>query len=74
MGSLKWMNDALCRQIDHDMFFPEPNTVPHDAKKACSLCRVRIECLEYALTFNSIEGVWGGTTPNERKAMMRGVA
>jgi WhiB family redox-sensing transcriptional regulator len=74
MSSLKWMDDALCRQIDYDMFFPEPNKVPHEAKKACSLCQVRVECLEYALTFGMTEGVWGGTTPNERKAMMRGAA
>jgi WhiB family redox-sensing transcriptional regulator len=73
MTSLQWMDDALCRQIDAELFFPQPHTVPHDAKKACSLCPVRFPCLEYALTQN-VEGVWGGTTPLERQKMKKGAA
>lgn len=74
MADLQWMDDALCREIDAELFFPEPNKVPHDAKKACRLCRVRNPCLEYALSQGHLDGVWGGTTPQERKQMMRGAA
>jgi WhiB family redox-sensing transcriptional regulator len=73
MEDLQWMNNALCLQIDAELFFPEPSRVPHDAKKACSLCKVRIDCLEYALTLD-VDGVWGGTTPAERKRIRKGAA
>ena len=73
MSQVEWMDDALCREIDAELFFPEPSRVPHDAKKACSLCPVRYPCLEYALTLD-VEGVWGGTTPADRRRMRRGAA
>lgn len=74
MPGLQWMDNALCREIDAEMFFPPPNKVPHDAKKACRLCEVRAECLEYALTQGHVDGVWGGTTPRERQQIMKGAA
>lgn len=37
------------------------------AKKLCNDCPIRIECLSYAIENNEVHGVWGQTTPIERK-------
>lgn len=41
-----------------------------DALRLCAGCQVREECLAYALA-NGDEGIWGGTTARERRAMRR---
>lgn len=40
------------------------------AKRVCAGCPVRLECLEWAIQRNEI-GVWGGTTEDERRLMVR---
>jgi len=70
-----WMQDGSCREIDPEIFFPEPSpwmlSEIAAAKEVCSGCPVRETCLEYALV-NRIEyGVWGGLTRNERLAITR---
>lgn len=40
------------------------------AKRVCAGCPVRLECLEWAIQWNEI-GVWGGTTEDERRLMVR---
>lgn len=37
-----------------------------DAKEVCRTCTVREECLDYALSHDEKEGIWGGQTPAER--------
>lgn len=37
------------------------------AVAACSWCPVRVECLAYAVAADEREGVWGGSTPEERR-------
>lgn len=68
-----WMADALCREVDGDLFFGEAkgDHYAHAAKAACARCPVTGPCLELALTNNEEHGVWGGTTPRERRAMRR---
>jgi WhiB family redox-sensing transcriptional regulator len=70
---LEWMDDALCRQIDAELFFPLPNETPHDALKACKLCPVQAECFAFGMEGN-YEGVWGGTTHSQRKLMRKRIA
>lgn len=41
-----------------------------ELKRICARCPARIACLEYALQYPQV-GVWGGTTEEERDAMMR---
>lgn len=72
MPSLQWMDDALCREVGHDLFFPETGQNPTEAKRVCKQCPVQAECLEYALTSPfAMYGVLGGTTENERRALKR---
>lgn len=36
------------------------------AKVICARCPVRRPCLEFATANAPIQGIWGGTTPEER--------
>jgi WhiB family redox-sensing transcriptional regulator len=62
------MDEALCREVGSELFFPDNHGTIAEAKKVCSLCSVSTECLEYALTF-TVEGIWAGTTPTQRNKM-----
>ena len=71
---LDWMSDGLCLQIGWDMFFP-PDDSPvkrqlyKQAKEICSKCEVLLQCREYGK--DEDYGVWGGTTPKERRDARR---
>ncbi len=66
-----WMQDALCPQVDPEIFFPERGESPAPAKKVCALCPAREQCLSAALDRGEDEpGVWGGTTQHERRKML----
>jgi len=41
------------------------------AKAICQTCPFRNGCLEIALTENHRYGIWGGTTPKERRKIRR---
>lgn len=38
-----------------------------DAKLICDFCPVKTLCAEYAITAGEAHGIWGATTPAERK-------
>lgn len=42
-----------------------------EAKLACSVCMVKDDCLEFALAARIEHGIWGGTTPDQRVAILR---
>lgn len=69
-----WRDDALCRQVDTELFFLEAHSsmrarVP---KAVCLSCPVMMECraefdrLEKKLTYRELHGVVGGETAVER--------
>lgn len=64
-----WREEAVCRGVDPDDFFPDKGVVPKAAKSLCHVCPVRIPCLEYALETNKPFGVWGGHGIRERRRM-----
>ena len=66
-----WRERALCAQIGFELFFPETNRVPREAKRVCGMCEVSVECLDYAVTNCEKEGVWGGKSPHERSSIRR---
>jgi WhiB family redox-sensing transcriptional regulator len=73
----RWRLDAACRHVDPDLFFPLGHTgaaVEHAsaAKSVCRQCPVRDECLEFALSTNQVDGIWGGATEEERRALRQG--
>jgi len=74
-----WRNRANCLKSDPELFFPvgeiRMGNAAHRqselAKAVCARCVVVDECLIYALETNQDTGIWGGTTPDERRAMKR---
>lgn len=66
----RWMDDALCREVDPELFHPHlGENTGHLAKRICNGCTVKNECLEYALAQPGIDGILGGTTYKERQRM-----
>lgn len=77
------MARAACRgialEVGFDDFFPThevPRGRPPAKKvqpprsgkeKYCSICPVKAECLDYAVSNNISDGIWGGVTLHERK-------
>lgn len=62
---------------DLDLCFPIVETGPLAeqqyalAKAVCARCTFRESCLELAFEIGATHGVWGGTTPDERRAMRK---
>ena len=71
-----WRSAAACRSADPDLFFPISDSGPAreqtaEAKAICATCRVRRECLAFALRTGQVHGIWGGTTEDERATARR---
>jgi WhiB family transcriptional regulator, redox-sensing transcriptional regulator len=66
-----WHERALCAQTDPEAFFPEKGGSTREAKKICTGCEVRAECLSYALANDERFGIWGGMSERERRKLKR---
>ena len=71
---VNWRDDAACHNADPELFFPTGTTGPAlrqilEAKRLCRTCPVRIPCLAWALDHSVTDGIWGGTTDDERRAI-----
>ncbi|MGW0587594.1 WhiB family transcriptional regulator [Streptosporangium amethystogenes] len=72
---INWSRRSSCLSEDPELFFPVSYEGPgreqyERARAVCRRCPVRGRCLEYALNTQQMDGVWGGTTPDERRATM----
>ncbi len=70
----EWQERALCSQTDPEAFFPEKGGSTREAKRICSRCEVKSECLEYALGHDERFGIWGGLSERERRKLKRRAA
>ncbi len=68
---IRWREDAACRGMATDIFFPDSDQDAGPAKEICASCPVQEECLEYALMTRQNDGVWGGLTETERRRLRR---
>ncbi len=68
---LGWQERALCAQTDPEAFFPEKGGSTREAKRVCTTCEVRVECLEYALEHDERFGIWGGLSERERRRLKK---
>jgi WhiB family transcriptional regulator, redox-sensing transcriptional regulator len=71
-----WWESAACLEADPELFFPVTANGPAmdeiaRAKEVCAECRVRRQCLQFALATRQMHGVWGGTTEDERQLHVR---
>lgn len=69
--SADWRAAGACLSADPDLFFPvSPGgagaTQIARAQEVCARCRVSRQCLEFAMRTGEAQGIWGGTTPEER--------
>ncbi len=72
-AAMGWQERALCAQTDPEAFFPEKGGSTREAKKVCTGCEVRAECLEYALANDERFGIWGGLSERERRKLKKRV-
>jgi WhiB family redox-sensing transcriptional regulator len=74
-GRQAWLDQAACRDMDPERFFPESGeqTKAAEAKAICASCQVRDQCLELAVNaaggLDHDHGVFGGTLPAERSQL-----
>lgn len=65
-GPSDWRAEALCAQVDPELFFPEQGFPSYHARAVCARCPVAAECLDWAISHHERYGIWGGTTARER--------
>lgn len=67
------LTGALCEgkatEAD-DPWFPESARKHQSSKALCLGCPVKASCLQDALARGEEHGVWGGTTPAERRRIL----
>ncbi|MEW2079172.1 WhiB family transcriptional regulator [Streptomyces sp. NPDC012403] len=75
---MDWRVRGLCLSEDPDLFFPigsinsgRATLQTDEAKAVCRRCPVTRQCLAWAVDMGPVEGIWGGTTEGERRAMRR---
>ena len=69
----RWMQNAACRGQGFRPWFPadEIGEEADAARLICAGCRVRPECLDYAVVAGIRHGLWGGLSAKERTALGR---
>lgn len=72
IDDLDWQKDALCREVDPELFFVEHGD-PWSARAAievCDMCPVKDQCLEWRLSCaytDDQHGIYGGMGPEKRQ-------
>jgi WhiB family redox-sensing transcriptional regulator len=64
-----WKLAGSCNEHDPEMWFADDGPALATAKSVCGGCPVRGVCLAEALAHGEGLGIWGGTTPAERRAL-----
>ena len=75
-----WRMRARCRGMPPADFYPGDQESrerriarEHRAKAVCRRCPVVLACREYAVENGESHGIWGATTPAERRAADSGL-
>jgi WhiB family redox-sensing transcriptional regulator len=68
---LAWFEEAACTSADPDAWHPDRGGSVADAKRVCRRCPVIADCLKYALDTDQWQGIWGGLSPRQRRALVR---
>ena len=72
-----WVDDAECRGQPLEWWFPlefnKQSSNIKTAKMICGRCKVRDQCLEYAMSYPQgyliLPGIWGGLTESQRRQL-----
>jgi WhiB family redox-sensing transcriptional regulator len=71
INATDWRAAGACLSADPELFFPISKGGVTDrqvtvALSVCAGCTVRQQCLDFAMQMAETNGIWGGTTPEER--------
>ena len=69
-----WHEQAACRGLDPELFFPHRGESTAQACAVCHRCPVQLLCREHALLKPERFGIWGATSERERRRLRRKVA
>lgn len=64
-----WHEQAACRGVGTERFFPSEGSSLMQARRLCSRCPVADDCLRYALANPSLKGIWAGTSERRRRKL-----
>lgn len=70
----EWQSEAACKDHPTEWWYPERganHVVVGRAKQICRTCPIQLKCLQYALYHNENIGIWGATTPDERRKLRK---
>lgn len=70
-----WRSRGACLSVDPELFFPLSSVGPaarqlNKAKSVCTRCPVQAQCLDFALATRQMDGIWGGTSEDERRRIL----
>ncbi len=77
---IAWRHHAACRAPGMaDIFYPPPELEKKHqrlerekaAKAICRSCPVCEECLDHALQYEETQGIWGGKSESELRAIIK---
>lgn len=79
---LAFSEHAACRGVDTRTFYPgregevggwnkDDAEMVAKAKAMCERCAVKVPCLNYAMAYEEMFGVWGGLTSRERNRLRK---
>lgn len=71
MQAFSWSAAAACRNLPSAVFFPEHGGGVRQARRVCTHCVVRADCLAFALDNHIEHGVWGGLSERARLRLRR---
>ena len=66
-----WWRDGVCAEIGPDLFFASADDLKsvEEAKQACGLCPVRLQCLADSLEADLEYGIFGGFARGTRRQL-----
>ena len=70
-----WRSRGACLSVDPELFFPLSSVGPaakqlNKSKSVCTRCPVQAQCLDFALATRQMDGIWGGTSEDERRRIL----
>lgn len=63
----EFVGKAACKGMDVNLFFTTNRLIPRAVEVICSNCEVKVQCEEFALNNDNIQGIWGGTNEADRR-------
>lgn len=69
------LDNGLCRGMPTSWWFPDAAPSPEQRQRSaraielCEQCPELKRCLDFALKYPSVQGIWGGTFPRQRRRM-----